>query len=131
MKKKDGGCEEILYPLILYQNNPTDEQECEYMTGETYSLPMVALRGLTILPEEVRHFDVSRKNHRCNRRGSKKRTEIIRQRSERSGNRGAGRRRCISGWLCGNHKTGGKITEENESCTCIRRSKSKSCKTGQ
>ena len=30
------------------------------MTGETYSLPMVALRGLTILPEEVRHFDVSR-----------------------------------------------------------------------
>lgn len=27
------------------------------MTGETYSLPMVALRGLTILPEEVRHFD--------------------------------------------------------------------------
>lgn len=60
MKKKDGGCEEILYPLILYQNNPTDEQECEYMTGETYSLPMVALRGLTILPEEVRHFDVSR-----------------------------------------------------------------------
>ena len=53
MKKKDGGCEEILYPLILYQNNPTDEQECEYMTGETYSLPMVALRGLTILPEEV------------------------------------------------------------------------------
>ena len=33
------------------------------MTGETYSLPMVALRGLTILPEEVRHFDVSRENH--------------------------------------------------------------------
>ena len=30
------------------------------MTGETYSPPMVALRGLTILPEEVRHFDVSR-----------------------------------------------------------------------
>ena len=30
------------------------------MTGETYSLPMVVLRGLTILPEEVRHFDVSR-----------------------------------------------------------------------
>lgn len=30
------------------------------MIGETYTLPMVALRGLTILPEEVRHFDVSR-----------------------------------------------------------------------
>ena len=49
-----------MYPLILYQDNPVGEQECEYMTGETYSLPMVALRGLTILPEEVRHFDVSR-----------------------------------------------------------------------
>lgn len=33
------------------------------MTGETYSLPMVALRGLTILPEEVRHFDDSKENH--------------------------------------------------------------------
>ena len=30
------------------------------MDNETRSLPMVALRGLTILPEEVRHFDVSR-----------------------------------------------------------------------
>ena len=30
------------------------------MIKETYSLPMVALRGLVILPEEVRHFDVSR-----------------------------------------------------------------------
>ena len=30
------------------------------MIRETYSLPMVALRGLVILPEEVRHFDVSR-----------------------------------------------------------------------
>ena len=99
MKKKDGGCEEILYPLILYQNNPTDEQECEYMTGETYSLPMVALRGLTILPEEVRHFDVSREKSLL----------------------------AIEEAV----KNGQKITEENESCTCIRRSKSKSCKTGQ
>ena len=30
------------------------------MSKETRSLPMVALRGLTILPEMVRHFDVSR-----------------------------------------------------------------------
>ena len=30
------------------------------MTGETYSLPMVALRGLTIMPEMIVHFDVSR-----------------------------------------------------------------------
>ena len=30
------------------------------MNRETLSLPMVALRGLSILPEMVRHFDVSR-----------------------------------------------------------------------
>ena len=30
------------------------------MSRETMSLPMVALRGITILPEMVRHFDVSR-----------------------------------------------------------------------
>ena len=30
------------------------------MNRETMSLPMVALRGITILPEMVRHFDVSR-----------------------------------------------------------------------
>ena len=30
------------------------------MSKETKSLPMVALRGMTILPEMVRHFDVSR-----------------------------------------------------------------------
>ena len=28
------------------------------MNRETLSLPMVALRGLSILPEMVRHFDV-------------------------------------------------------------------------
>ena len=38
----------------------------KYHTGvenidvETKSLPMVALRGLTVLPEMVKHFDVSR-----------------------------------------------------------------------
>ena len=30
------------------------------MNRETMSLPMVTLRGITILPEMVRHFDVSR-----------------------------------------------------------------------
>ena len=30
------------------------------MSKETRSLPMVALRGLAVLPEMVRHFDVSR-----------------------------------------------------------------------
>ncbi|MEG0228486.1 MAG: LON peptidase substrate-binding domain-containing protein, partial [Lachnospiraceae bacterium] len=30
------------------------------MSEETMSLPMVALRGMTILPETVVHFDVSR-----------------------------------------------------------------------
>lgn len=30
------------------------------MNEERISLPMVALRGLTVLPEMVRHFDVSR-----------------------------------------------------------------------
>lgn len=30
------------------------------MNRETLSLPMVALRGITILPEMVRHFDISR-----------------------------------------------------------------------
>ena len=30
------------------------------MEKVTMSLPMVALRGMTILPEMVRHFDVSR-----------------------------------------------------------------------
>ena len=30
------------------------------MNVETKSLPMVALRGLTVLPEMVKHFDVSR-----------------------------------------------------------------------
>lgn len=30
------------------------------MNRETMSLPMVALRGITILPEMVRHFDISR-----------------------------------------------------------------------
>ena len=125
MKKKDGGCEEILYPLILYQNNPTDEQECEYMTGETYSLPMVALRGLTILPEEVRHFDVSREKsllaiEEAVKNGQK--LFVSAQKDLETEEPGA---------EDVYHKTGGKITEENESCTCIRRSKSKSCKTGQ
>ncbi len=101
------------------------------MTGETYSLPMVALRGLTILPEEVRHFDVSReKSLQAIEEAVKKRPEVIRQRSEGSGNRRAGSRRCLSGWLCCYHKAGSKITKKNEPCTCIRRSKSKSCKNG-
>lgn len=30
------------------------------MDNETRSLPMVALRGLTIMPEMIVHFDVSR-----------------------------------------------------------------------
>ena len=30
------------------------------MNRETMSLPMVALRGVAVLPEMVRHFDVSR-----------------------------------------------------------------------
>lgn len=30
------------------------------MENELMSLPMVALRGLTVLPEQVTHFDVSR-----------------------------------------------------------------------
>ena len=42
----------------------------------------------------------------------------------------AGSRRCLSGWLCCYHKAGSKITKKNEPCTCIRRSKSKSCKNG-
>ena len=31
------------------------------MEKQTISMPMVALRGMTILPEMVAHFDVSRK----------------------------------------------------------------------
>ena len=30
------------------------------MENELMSLPMVALRGLAVLPEQVTHFDVSR-----------------------------------------------------------------------
>lgn len=30
------------------------------MEKETMSLPMVALRAMTVLPEMVRHFDISR-----------------------------------------------------------------------
>ena len=32
------------------------------MNREIKSLPMVALRGMTIMPEMVVHFDVSREN---------------------------------------------------------------------
>lgn len=32
------------------------------MENELMSLPMVALRGLAVLPEQVTHFDVSREN---------------------------------------------------------------------
>ena len=102
------------------------------MTGETYSLPMVALRGLTILPEEVRHFDVSREKsllaiEEAVKNGQK--LFVSAQKDLETEEPGAEDVYLVG--LCGNHKTGGKITEENESCTCIRRSKSKSCKTGQ
>ena len=49
------------------------------MENELMSLPMVALRGLAVLPEQVTHFDVSREksvhekrseNISCNAEGS-------------------------------------------------------------
>lgn len=67
-----------LYPLIYYKGDfglvamylretdvnslswSTEELGEMLMSRETMSLPMVALRGITILPEMVRHFDVSR-----------------------------------------------------------------------
>ena len=103
------------------------------MTGETYSLPMVALRGLTILPEEVRHFDVSREKLTAgNRRGSKKSdrnySSALRKiwKPEEPGAEDVYLVGCVV-----TIRQVVKFTEENESCTCIRRSKSKSCKTGQ
>ena len=69
------------------------------MTGETYSLPMVALRGLTILPEEVRHFDVSReKSLQAIEEAVKNGQKLFVSAQEGSGNRRAGSRR-MSIWL--------------------------------
>ena len=100
------------------------------MTGETYSLPMVALRGLTILPEEVRHFDVSREKSLQAIEEAVKNGQKLFVSAQKDLDRRAGSRRCLSGWLCCYHKAGSKITKKNEPCTCIRRSKSKSCKNG-
>ena len=102
------------------------------MTGETYSLPMVALRGLTILPEEVRHFDVSREKsllaiEEAVKNGQK--LFVSAQKDLETEEPGA-----EDVYLVGcvvTIRQVVKIIEENESCTCIRRSKSKSCKTGQ
>ena len=100
------------------------------MTGETYSLPMVALRGLTILPEEVRHFDVSREKsllaiEEAVKNGQK--LFVSAQKDLETEEPGA-----EDVYLVGCVVTIRQVVKlPNESCTCIRRSKSKSCKTGQ
>ena len=48
------------------------------MENELMSLPMVALRGLAVLPEQVTHFDVSReKSVQAITQAMKKRSENI------------------------------------------------------
>ena len=47
------------------------------MENELMSLPMVALRGLAVLPEQVTHFDVSREKSAGNHTGHEKRSENI------------------------------------------------------
>lgn len=48
-----------MYPLVLILDKTKSRRKIQ-VNREIKSLPMVALRGMTIMPEMVVHFDVSR-----------------------------------------------------------------------
>lgn len=50
-----------MYPLVLILDKTKSRRKIQ-VNREIKSLPMVALRGMTIMPEMVVHFDVSREN---------------------------------------------------------------------
>ena len=70
------------------------------MENELMSLPMVALRGLAVLPEQVTHFDVSRE----------KSVQAITQAMKKDQN-----------WLYCNCKTDCKASGKYETCSSIGR----------
>ena len=48
-----------MYPLVLILDKTKSRRKIQ-VNREIKSLPMVALRGMTIMPEMVVYFDVSR-----------------------------------------------------------------------
>ena len=48
------------------------------MEMKNINLPLIALRGMTVLPDMVIHFDISRKKiNSCSRKGNGKRPENL------------------------------------------------------
>ena len=92
------------------------------MENELMSLPMVALRGLAVLPEQVTHFDVSReKSVQAITQAMKKDQKIFLVMQKEVEVEEPKRVRSLQNWLYCNCKTDCKASGKYETCSSIGR----------